>query len=127
MKAARSARVLRRRSSAPRRACRLALALVLLSACGTDGSLQSEDYGNLLDSPAGLVVAEVEHPTGWGRPDCLACHETRNIHAVNRTGLPNCSDTVTEACLDLDGIRAIVRDQGQNGCAACHGENGVEP
>lgn len=90
----------------------------LVAACGSEGDLKSEDYGNLLASPAGLVVLEQEHPTGWGRPDCFACHETRNIHVVNRTGVPD---------LNLAEIRAIVREGGEGSCRDCHGTNGVEP
>jgi hypothetical protein len=96
----------------------LALAALVMAACGSDGELESEDYGNLLASPAGLVVVEEEHPTGWGRPDCFGCHEVRNIHTVNRTGVEN---------LDLDEIRELVRENGVASCTQCHGTNGVEP
>jgi len=94
--------------------------LLVLAGCGNDGPVTSEDYGNLLASPAGLVVVREEHPTGWTRPDCFACHEIRNIHTVNRTGLPD-----DEA--DLAGVRAIVSNQGQASCMLCHGTNGVTP
>ncbi len=122
-----------RRSTATGSALFLAVAAIalLLASCGSDGGMESEDYGNLLNSPAGLIVVEQEHPTGYGRPDCLVCHELRNIHAVNRTGLPDCTATPDEApsaaCLDLAAIRAIVRDQKEASCAPCHGSNGVEP
>jgi hypothetical protein len=36
----------------------IALLSLLLAACGTDGAMESEDYGNLLNSPAGLIVVE---------------------------------------------------------------------
>lgn len=99
----------------------LALALLLaLAACGSDASPQSENYGNLLASPEGLVLVESEHPTGWTRPDCFVCHNVNNIHQVNRTGLPN--DEV-----DLPNVRAIVRSQGEASCTMCHGDNGVAP
>lgn len=103
------------------------LPCLLLGACGSDGPMQSEDYGNLLNSPAGLVVVEEEHPTGWGRPDCFACHEARNIHVVNRTGLPECGEAVIEGCIDLAEIRALIRSQREASCPACHGNNGVNP
>lgn len=108
---------------------RPSLALVLLvAACGSDGPQESEDYGNLLNSPAGLVLVQEEHPTGWGRPECFACHEPRNMHQVNRTGLPSCDDVPeTEACVDLALVRSIVRDGGEESCSLCHGDNGVEP
>ncbi len=99
---------------------RLALlcATAVVIGCGSEAAPQSENYGNLLASPGGLVVLEQEHPTGWMRSDCFGCHNVNNIHQVNRTGLPD--DEV-----DLPGIRAIVQNQGTASCVMCHGENGV--
>lgn len=94
--------------------------MFVVVGCGDDAGPQSENYGNLLASPGGLVLLEEEHPTGWMRPDCFGCHNINNIHAVNRTGLPD--DEV-----DLPGIRAIVRNEGEASCTMCHGDNGVEP
>ena len=93
-------------------------ALLIVAACGTEGSQEPEDYGNLLASPGGLIVLQEEHPDGWGRPDCLGCHNAANIHVVNRTGLP-------DAQIDLPGTRALVQAQGQASCPQCHGDNGV--
>ena len=101
--------------SAPR-AC--LFLLVVLAACGSEAGPQSENYGNILNSPDGLVLVESEHPTGWTRPDCFGCHNVNNIHTVNRTGLP---DDVA----DLAGVRAIVQNQGLASCTQCHGDNGV--
>jgi hypothetical protein len=92
---------------------------VLAAACGSGTGPQSENYGNLLASPGGLVVLEQEHPTGWMRPDCFSCHNVNNMHQVNRTGLP-------DAEVDLPGIRAIIQNQGESSCAQCHGDNGVQ-
>jgi hypothetical protein len=103
------------------RAVRVAAILVAASAigCGSGSSPQSENYGNLLASPGGLVVLEEEHPTGWMRPDCFGCHDVNNIHQVNRTGL-------TDEQADLPGIRAIIQNQGESSCSQCHGTNGVQ-
>ena len=98
----------------------VAMALVAAVGCGSDGSEDSEDYGNLLASPGGLIVLEEEHPDGWNRADCLLCHAANNIHNVNRTGLP---DDVA----DLQNVRAIVNNQGEASCSLCHGDNGVQP
>lgn len=107
-------------------ACMVALAACLLVACGNDGSEEGEDYGNLLASPGGLLVLEEEHPTGFGRPDCQACHEVRNSHFENRTGLANCQDVPSGTdCIDLELIRDIIRREGQDSCMQCHGDNGV--
>ena len=96
----------------------LVLATVLLAGCGSEAGPQSENYGNILNSPDGLVLVQSEHPTGWTRPDCFGCHNVNNIHTVNRTGLPN-------DVADLAGVRAIVQNQGLASCAQCHGDNGV--
>ena len=112
------------------RSVTIVLLSLLLTACGTDGAMESEDYGNLLNSPAGLIVVEEEHQTGFGRSDCLLCHDTRNIHTVNRTGLPSCpseGEAPVEGCIDLADVRQIVKDQGQSSCSLCHGANGVVP
>lgn len=108
------------RSTRARAALALLLSLAVLSACGSDAGPQSEDYGNILASPAGLVVLEEEHPTGWMRADCFGCHNVNNIHQINRTGLPD--DEV-----DLAGVRAIVQSGGESSCMMCHGSNGVPP
>lgn len=103
-----------------KRAALIFVTLFLALGCGEGGDQEGEDYGNLLESPAGLVVLQDEHPDGWGHSDCFDCHVTRNIHTVNRTGLPD--DEV-----DLDGVRAIVDSQGTASCSLCHGDNGVPP
>ncbi len=94
--------------------------LVFVAACGSSASPQSENYGNILASPDGLVLVQEEHPTGWGRADCFACHNVNDIHQVNRTGLP-------DAAVDLPGVRAIVQSGGESSCPMCHGSNGVTP
>lgn len=104
----------------------VALGLVLLLGCGDHASPDGDNYGNLLASPAGLIVLEEEHSTGWGRPDCFVCHNVRNMHVKNRTDLPDCDDvTGNEPCIDLADIQSIIRDFGEDSCQLCHGENGV--
>src|SRR5215475_2625844 len=93
---------------------------IFFAACGSEADPQSEDYGNLLASPGGLVVLQEEHPTGWMRPDCFGCHTVKNMHQINRTGLPD--DQV-----DLPGIRAIIQSGGEASCMMCHGPNGTPP
>jgi hypothetical protein len=98
----------------------LVCAMVLAGhGCGSSGSSQSENHGNILASPGGLILVQEEHPSGWGRPDCFACHQIENMHQVNRTGLPDSE-------VDLPGINAIIQNQGESSCHLCHGDNGVQ-
>jgi hypothetical protein len=96
----------------------IVILLALAAGCGSSGPPQSEDYGNLFNSPAGLILVEEEHVTGWGRPDCFSCHYVGNIHIINRTGIPD---------LDLAAVREVVNQLGVQSCPQCHGNNGVPP
>ena len=89
--------------------------LVLLAGCGSGELNRGEDYGNLLDKTGGLVLTSERHSGGWGRADCTLCHNLKNIHLVNRTKVP----------LDINAIRQRALDEGNSGCAACHGKNGL--
>ena len=108
-----------------------ALVLMLTAGCGSDGSESSANYGNILNSPAGLVLVEEEHQAGWGRAECFSCHEVRNMHTENRTGLPDCPAvspppaTPAPGCIDLASIQQTIQQQGQQSCTQCHGPNGV--
>ncbi len=86
------------------------------AGCGSDGPQKSSDYGNILNSPADLILVQEEHQAGWTRPDCFTCHPSSSIHQVNRTGV---------ADIDLAQIQAIVQNQGLQSCPSCHGWNGV--
>ena len=100
---------------------RLILAAVLMgvsAGCGSGGSSDCQDYGNLFNSPSGLILVAGEHPTGWSRPDCFACHPVEDIHCTNRTGIPT---------LDIEQVHAVVDSLGLASCPQCHGTNGVQP
>ncbi|MBI2066947.1 MAG: hypothetical protein HYT77_02925 [Deltaproteobacteria bacterium] len=93
----------------------LFILILLLSGCLGSELNEGEDYGNLLDSPEGLVVTEVEHTGGWGRADCTTCHNLENVHLVDRTG----------GTVDITAVYNQAISQGNTGCPACHGTNGV--
>lgn len=86
----------------------------LAAGCGSPLN-QGEDYGNLLDSPGGLVLTEEEHLGGWGRAECTQCHNLENIHLEDRTGI----------AIDIEAVHDQALDEGNAGCPACHGTNGV--
>ncbi|MFH1356496.1 MAG: hypothetical protein ABII18_05115 [bacterium] len=93
------------------------LSLICLVSFLNCGSIDDsgENYGDLLDSPSGLVLTEEEHVDGWGRADCLVCHSLSNIHLVDRSDIG----------IDIDAIREDTFIDGEDGCADCHGDNGL--
>lgn len=93
----------------------LSVMLITLSGCGAEVEDFGENYGDLLDSPSGLVLTEDEHIYGWGRDDCLTCHNLNNIHLENRTDLN----------IDVEAIQDDTFEDGEAGCSACHGTNGL--
>lgn len=84
-------------------------------SCGSSPLDEGEDYGDLLQGPEGLELTEEEHVEGWGNPNCTLCHNLQNIHLVNRTNLP----------IDIEAIYNKAIEDGNEGCAVCHGTNGV--
>jgi hypothetical protein len=85
-----------------------------LGCVGADN--EGQDFGNIFDSPDGLIVTEEEHPDGWGRSDCFACHPIFDIHQVDRTG----------GLLPIEDIQELVEEEGLASCPLCHGDNGVD-
>lgn len=90
---------------------RLLLGLALVVAAGCD-QRRCED---MTTSEAGLSVTIDEHPTGWGEPECSACHLRGAIH--QRACTPG---------IDMEAVRdRVAEDQTSDGCQSCHGDNGV--
>lgn len=93
----------------------LFLAIPFCIACGSTADDTGENFGNVLDSPSGLTLTEAEHVYGWGRSDCLMCHNTNNIHQEDRTG----------GGTDVEAIETETQEQGESICVTCHGDNGA--
>lgn len=93
----------------------LVLFSLFLFACGSVED-NGENYGDILDSPDGLILTEEEHQFGWGRSECIMCHNLNNIHTVDRTGLG----------IDVEAIQEQTFEEGEASCPTCHGTNGVE-
>ncbi|MEE9252859.1 MAG: hypothetical protein V3U74_05870 [Thermodesulfobacteriota bacterium] len=93
--------------------------LFIAAALGcVGGDDDGQDFGNIFESPEGVILTEEEHPDGWGRTNCFACHPVEEIHRENRTG--------TEGILPLEDIQEFVEEEGLDSCPVCHGDNGVE-
>lgn len=87
---------------------------LLLFSC-ENNKTTSEDYGDIMNSPAGLTLTQGEHEQGWGKSECTLCHNLYNIHA---------DDSAED--FDMAAVRRQVEQQGVASCATCHGTNGVE-
>ncbi len=90
--------------------------LLAFASCGNLETIQGENYGDITATPAGLLLTQAEHETGWGKATCFDCHNLENIHQNDRSGTG----------LNLDAIRYMTETEGLSSCASCHGTNGVE-
>lgn len=96
---------------------KLLIALLLLGVVGcAGGGDDGQDFGNIFETPEGIVLTEGEHPDGWGRDDCFACHPLEEIHRKDRT---------QTLLLPIEEIQAFVEAEGLDSCVVCHGDNGV--
>lgn len=94
-----------------KRFLRLSLFFVILFLAGCGVQRQYESYPMTL---ADLTITTQNHPHGYGKSECFACHLPSNIHNVDRIGAPSFAIAKT-----------LVTQQGLASCAGCHGTNGV--
>jgi hypothetical protein len=95
----------------------LLIPILLLAAC-EEPQIACADLPDVIHGPAGLqLVADDDHP-GWGESRCLSCHSAERMHLRNCTGILE---------VDVAAIRVMVDEQGDEACAGCHGDNGVQP
>ncbi|HVY55253.1 MAG TPA: hypothetical protein VHC46_05795 [Thermodesulfobacteriota bacterium] len=99
---------------------RIVLLLILImpfiiSSCVSQDD-EGQDWGNILAGVEGLQLTEEDHPDGWGRQDCFACHPLEVIHQEDRSGI---------GVLLLEDIREFTVQEGLASCPICHGDNGV--
>jgi len=88
----------------------------LLISCQGQTNRHLENYGDISASPGGIALSTPEeHVGGWGRRDCLLCHNIElNVH--RRPG----SVANADAIIDLTKKNGVVY------CLVCHGPNGVQ-
>lgn len=89
--------------------------LLFFAGCGDVDPSLGENFGNILQTAAGLTLTEGEHTIGWGESNCFLCHQADNIHRTDRTG----------GTVDVVAIQDQVRDEGVSSCSICHGTNGA--
>ena len=93
----------------------LFIGLLFLLGC-VGGDDEGQNFGNLFEGTDGLMLTQEEHPDGWGRSECFACHPINEIHREDRTGT---------GVLPLEDIQEFVEQEGLASCPICHGDNGV--
>ena len=93
----------------------LFIGLLFLLGC-VGGDDEGQNFGNIFEGTDGLMLTQEEHPDGWGRSECFACHPINEIHREDRTGT---------GVLPLEDIQEFVEQEGLDSCPICHGDNGV--
>lgn len=91
--------------------------LLLLMGCHVEEKRELENYGNIVNGPGGIALTDpAEHRSGWGKKDCLLCHNVAlNVHRNSGTQL------------DADAIIEQAKSRGESRyCLSCHTGNGVE-
>lgn len=92
------------------------LVLAVLVGCQSNDR-QVEDYGDITTGPGGKnLTIEAEHRGGWGRSDCLLCHQAAlNVHRTSRS------------VIDPNALNEVIwNNGGSKYCLTCHGPNGVQ-
>jgi hypothetical protein len=100
--------------SSPRRQFTLLFLLAALCSCGSKPR-DRENYGDLSYPPGAIILTAAKHPHGWGRKDCLLCHNiAQNVHRRPGNGI------------DADALAKLIMENGGSAyCVNCHGSNGV--
>lgn len=86
-----------------------------LSACGPD-TRDRENYGDLSTTPGAILLNDpAKHSAGWGRKDCLLCHNASlNLHQRPNSGI------------DTNALNRAIMNGGESRyCLTCHGSNGT--
>ncbi len=89
--------------------------LFLLSACSENHEV--ENYGDINQTPGGITLIDpTEHAGGWGRSECLICHNAgANLHR-----------NVDSVIADVEELNELIRNNGEaQYCLTCHGPNGI--
>jgi hypothetical protein len=87
------------------------------TACGPD-LRDRENYGDLSSPPGAILLNDQnKHSAGWGRSDCLLCHNASlNIHQRPGSGI------------DINALNQAIINGGESVyCLKCHGTNGLTP
>ena len=93
------------------------LLIFMLGSCARNNR-DREFYGNIASGPGGLALVDPEeHVGGYGRPQCLVCHNADlNIHRG------------PYSVVNADALNVLVQNNGLEAyCLSCHSDNGIKP
>ena len=99
----------------------LLLTSLITLGCSDEEQLSppKEDHGDIfINNNLTFAVSQKTHPTGWGKANCLVCHNVNNIHKVDR---------ISALSINLPRIERTIDAQGLKSCTNCHGSNGTVP
>ncbi|RUM40935.1 MAG: hypothetical protein DSY34_04555, partial [Desulfurobacterium sp.] len=98
--------------------------IALTYSCGGgglgDADVNYRDFGVNVAVRSAPYLTEENHPDGWGKADCLGCHQSFK-HTMETADLTvdQYQDMIKKAVDTVGTSKAI------NVCSACHGLNGV--
>lgn len=87
----------------------------LFVGCGPD--LRDHEYYGDLSAPGAIVLSDSRrHAAGWGRKDCLLCHNAElNLHQSPQSNI------------NVEALNQAIINGGESQyCQTCHGRNGIE-
>ena len=107
-----------------RRTVLLLTGIALIYSCGGDGlgdaDVNYRDFGVNVAVRSAPYLTEENHPDGWGKADCLGCHQNfKHTMATADLTVDQYQDMIETAINSVGASKAI------NICSACHGLNGV--
>ena len=87
---------------------------VVIAGCG-NASREREDYGDIQNRAGGVALSsETQHERGWGRRECVLCHNIElNVHQGK------------DSLVDPKDIVNGFNRGGDAYCLTCHGPNGL--
>ena len=98
--------------------------IALTYSCGGgglgDADVNYRDFGVNVAVRSAPYLTEENHPDGWGKADCLGCHQNfKHTMATADLTVDQYQDMIETAIDSVGASKAI------NVCSACHGLNGV--
>lgn len=90
------------------------IGVLAILSCGKE-ERDLENYGDLAKKPNGILIDASNHYGGFGRGECLVCHNASlNLHKG------------PDSNINADELNKLIATQGEaKFCMTCHGKNGT--